>query len=185
MDRYELPELQRQYFSHSQYSPPIPSPSDHIVNWPDRYHTLTREKPFLDEMLENPDYAQLSLTDRVFGRQIKHGGLSTRRLAQLLYERCTLHYSHMGEINHRHMKCQEDLFLAKLHQQDDNGRHLSNLERLLVQLESDKRREENQFWQDTLDLRQTMFDKAQDYATAKDRAAILQPFSLGGTYDLV
>jgi len=183
MDIYELPELQKQYFSHSQYSPPVPSPSDELVNWPDRYHTLNRERPFLDEALETADYRQLSLADQVFGRQIKQTGLSTRRLAQLLYERCTLHYSHMAEINHRHMKCQEYLFLAQLNRRDDGGRRLSNLERLLVQLESDRRREESQFWKDTLDLRQTTFDKAQDYATAKDRASILQPF--GGTYGLV
>ena len=183
MNLYELPELQRIYFSHSQYSPPVPTPSDHIVNWPDKYHTLNSERPFLDQTLEMPDYRSQTLADQVFGRQVKHAKLGTKRLAQLLYERCTLHYTHIAEINHRLGKCEEYLFLAKLNPQDPGGRHLSNLERLLLQLESDRRREGLGFWKDSLDLRQAMFEKAEEYATTKDRAAILQPF--GGTYDLV
>ena len=89
----------------------------------------------------------------------------------------------MADIRHRHGKCQEDLFLAKLNAQADGGRHLASLEKLLVQLESDKRREELAYWKDTAELRNTLFENAKEYATARDRAAILKPF--GGTHELV
>jgi len=181
MDRYQLHRFQQEYFSHSQYSPEAPAPSAYIVSWPASY-SLEAERPFLDEILEKQDYAKTTLPDRVFGRQIRHTRLSARRLARLLQERCALHYRHLAEINHRFMRCQEYLFLARLQGQADS-RHLSNLERLLVQLESDKRKEELAFWKDSTDLRNALFEEAQEYATARDRASILQPF--GGTYDLV
>ena len=183
MDIYTLPEIQKQYFSHSQYSPPAPAPSAYLVTWPASYAVLAAEKPFLDEALEKPDYDKASLADRVFGRQIKHTRLSARRLAKLLDERCALHYTHMAEIRHQNLKCQEYLFVAKLHAQADGGRRLSSLEKLLVQLESDKRREDLVFWKDSVELRNALFEKAQEYATARDRASILEPF--GGTHDLV
>jgi len=181
MDRYQLHRFQQEYFSHSQYSPQAPAPSAYIVGRPASY-SLEAERPFLDEILQKQDYAKTTLPDRVFGRQIRHTRLSAKRLAKLLQERCVLHYRHLAEINHRSMRCQEYLFLARLQGQADS-RHLSNLERLLVQLESEKRREELALWKDTMELRNALFEKTQEYATAKDRAAVLQPF--GGSYDLL
>jgi hypothetical protein len=45
-------------------------------------------------------------------------------------------YRHIAEIRHRHMKCQEYLFCARLLGQADGGKRPSDLERILLQLES-------------------------------------------------
>jgi hypothetical protein len=172
MNRYDLPELQRLYFSQSQYSPP-PSPADSLMQWPGTYPTLAREKPILDETLARVSDQPYTLADQVFGRQVRHARLGLKRLLQLLYERCGLHYRHMKEINHEDIKCQEQLFINKINSPMDGGRRQSNLEKLLIQIESDKRREELQFWKDTFEVRQLIFEKAMEYALAKDRASML------------
>ena len=79
----------------------------------------------------------------------------------------------MKEINHEDIKCQEQLFISKIGSPMDGGRRQSNLEKLLIQIESDKRREELQFWKDTFEIRQLIFEKVQEYAQTKDRASML------------
>ena len=177
MDRYKLPELQQLYFSHSQYSPaPMESPTDRLLQWPDTYHTLLQERTLLDATLTPPPPQPDNLAYQVFGRQLHLEGLSFKHLGQFLYERCKLHYTHVEEINHRHGQCQESLSLAKLNRAMEGDRRLAGLERTLVQLESDKRREELAFWADTIELRKGISEKAQDYANMKDRASILASF---------
>ena len=173
MNRYELPELQRLYFSQSQYPPLPPSPTDSLMQWPGTYPTLAREKTILDEALTRDTGQSRTLADQVFGRQMKEGHLGLKRLLQFLYERCGLHYRHMKEINHEDIKCQEQLFISNVTSPMDGGRRQSNLEKLLVQIGSDKRREELQFWKDTFEIRQLIFEKVQEYAQAKDRASML------------
>ena len=173
MNRYELPELQRLYFSQSQYSPLPPSPADSLMQWQGTYPTLAGEKPILDEALTRTPGQSDALADQVFGRQMQHARLGVKRLLQFLDERCGLHYRHMREISHEDIKCQEQLFISKISSPMDGGRRQSNLEKLLIQIESDKRREELQFWKDTFEIRQLIFEKVQEYAQTKDRAAML------------
>ena len=180
MDRYELHRLQQEYLSHSQYSPPPESPTDRLFSWPETYHTLARERDLLDAALTAPTASPDSLADQVFGRQLHLSRLSLEHLGEFLYERCKLHYSHLKDIDHRQMKCQEYLFVWKINNRLDPGRRLSNLEGMLVQLESERRREELAFLADTFELRKAVAEKAHEYASMRDRLSILD--SLGGKY---
>jgi len=55
------------------------------------------------------------------------------------------------------------------------------LERLLLDLESDRRKAELDFWKDTRDIREGLFDKAQGYQATRHRLDLLE--GLGGDHD--
>jgi len=180
METYRTPYLQEQYSFSSSYSPL--APYGRLVSWPESYAPLSAETPLLAEALQKLDYDSLSLPEQVFGRQIRFSQLSAKRLTALLYERCALHYRHMADLRSRHLQFQGYLFGASLQASLDNGRRLSNLEKVLLQLDSDMRREELAFWKDSTELRNALFDKTEEYATTRDRASLLGP--LGGAYGL-
>ncbi len=123
----------------------------------------------LEEALHppQPDYA--TLADQVFGSQARRERLSLQQLTHLLYDRGLLHKKHLCDIDHRHMDCQERLFIARELSPNADSRQQASLERLLVQLEKDKRDEELGFWKDTLTLRQELLEKAGEYRATRDR----------------
>jgi hypothetical protein len=67
------------------------------------------------------------------------------------------------------MNCQEQLSIARMLTKDPDSRGQASLERLLVQLEKDKRDEESAFWKDTAALRKETLEKAGEYKAARDR----------------
>lgn len=123
-----------------------------------------------------------TLSEQIFGREINHAGLSVDRLNQMLYERCSLHYLHLKDIRHRHMKCQCERFCLKLNSPDQDGRRWASIDSMLAQLETEKRREDLTWWKDTTEIRNTIWDKRWEYDKAKGRAytlGSLLPDSLG------
>ena len=131
--------------------------------------SLARPAPKADE----------DLASRVFGNQLRLKKISVQHLANLLHERAQLYARHVSDIKSRHMKVQEDLFREKLQSPREATRRQLALEGLLVQLEKDRRGEESDFWKDTRDIRETLFESAGEYQAASHRSSLLS--SLGGS----
>ena len=153
------------------------------MRWPSNYY-FDKFKP--DAQLLQKAFLQagkskyLTIADQVFANQKNHHYLNLKHLANLFYERCRLHSQHIKEIEHRHIKTQEELFGLKLTNLGSNARRISGLESQLLQLEKEKREEELAFWKDSADLRQKLFEAAAAYKTVKNRYSILS--GLEGEY---
>jgi len=117
---------------------------------------------------------------QVFGNQLRLEKFSAEHLANLLYERAALYARHMKDITSSHLKVQEQLFCERINSPQQATRRQMALETLLVRLESDRRRAELDFWKDTQEIRQGLFEKAGAYQAASHRARLLQ--GIGG-YD--
>jgi len=115
-----------------------------------------------------------SIAEQVFGSQARQQRLSMKHLANLLEERVRLHQRHLKDIAHRDIHIQERLFGAQLHWKLDNGRRATNLEKILVELDKDKRQEELAFWKDTAELRTKMFELAGEYGALQHRLSLLE-----------
>jgi len=171
-------ELRNLYFQQSQYSvkpeekkyayPPI-------LQWPANsyFEKLKPDADLLQQALKPRDnYKTQSVSEQVFGNDLKQQQISLKHTANLFYERCKLNKNHLQEINDRHLKTQERLFGVEINQFPDRNKQLRTLEGQLMQLEQQRRDEELAFWKDTVDLRQVLFDNAADYRGTKDRYTI-------------
>ena len=54
------------------------------------------------------------------------------------------------------------------------------LEAMIMDLEKEKRKEELEFWSDSKDIRESLFESAGEYQASSHRVQMLQAF--GGTY---
>jgi len=169
-------ELRNLYFQQSQYSAQQAKPEyPLLLQWP--------EKAYLESFKPDADLLQKaicpadtdpyhSLADQVFGNQKQLEYVSLKHLANLFYERSKLHKQHIGDIDHKHLQIQEDLFGVKINNFPDRARRLSGLEAQLLQLEQERRQEELAFWKDTAELREKMFEGAATYSAAKHRYSV-------------
>ena len=140
------------------------------------FEGIQKDAVTLAEMLA-PVYVPgeyVSLAEQVFGSQARQQKLSMRHLANLLEERVRLHQRHLKDIAHRDMHIQERLFGAQLHWKLDGGRRATNLEKILVELDKDKRQEELALWKDTAELRTKMFELAGEYGALQHRLSLLE-----------
>ena len=78
------------------------------------------------------------------------------------------------------MNVQEELFKEKLMSPREASRRQVALETMLLDLEKDKRKEELEFWSDSKDIRESLFENAGEYQASSHRVQMLQAF--GGTY---
>jgi len=169
------------YDSHSGYS--VPQPVGYVgrmyrITLPEHeaFEGIQKDAATLAEML-NPVYLPgeyQSIAEQVFGSQARQQRLSMKHLASLLEERVRLHQRHLKDIAHRDMHIQERLFGAQLHWKLDGGRRATNLEKILVELDKDKRQEELAFWKDTAELRTKMFELAGEYGALQHRLSLLE-----------
>ena len=176
MDLYSLPALQRQYFSRSEYSPSAPRypPADSLLQWPaNRYFDPPYKENLLLAEAINVLTPEGTLAEQVFSQQLHRGKLTLKVLANLLNERVRMHIRHLREIGHRDMDCQEALFGAKLQAALDGGRRQGNIEKIIIQLEQNKRQEELIFWKDTAELREKLFEAAAGHSDTRHRASLL------------
>jgi len=118
------------------------------------------------------DSQDSSIAEQVFGQQAREQGISLKHQANLLYERALLHRRHLKDIDRRLMQCHEQLSIIKMHNPIDGGRGQQNLERLVLQLEQEHRKEELEFWKDSKDIRQDLFENAHTYTAAKRRERV-------------
>jgi len=71
------------------------------------------------------------------------------------------------------MHSHEKLSILKMHFPIDAGRTQQNLERLIIQLEEEHREEEINFWKDTAEIREKLFEDAAEYSATKRRKDML------------
>lgn len=154
---------------------PTDQPTDPLVSWPKGIYArqFKRDTEVIHESLSPPDHAPGDLAAEVFGRQLRGEKLSTRHLASVLYERAGLYARHVGDIDHRLNKVQNELFRLQTIAPYDLDRDRLALERLLTQLESDRRQAELDFWKDTRDIRHELLERTQSYQASKHRADLL------------
>jgi hypothetical protein len=178
---YEASGMNGIYDSHSGYSVPEQVsylPRVYRITLPEYegFEGIQKDTATLAEMLTPvslPGEYQ-SLAEQVFGSQARQQRLSMRHLANLLEERVKLHQRHLKDIAHRDMHIQERLFGAQLHWKLDGGRRATNLEKILVELDKDKRQEELALWKDTAELRTKMFELAGEYGALQHRLSLLE-----------
>lgn len=147
--------------------------------------SLARDAETLAQMLTPIDLPQdSSIAAQLFGGQRYETGLSLQHFVNLLDERARLHRRHIADINHRHMHMQGVLFGAKLHGRMDGYKNAMRLEQVLSQLDEQRRREELQFWKDTMEVREQMWVVAKEYTALRHRMALFDGLEPGGTvYD--
>ena len=171
-------ELRELYFQHSRYSATEPkNPSyDSLLQWPSNgyFERLKPDAVLLKEALTSYVSPETSTTaEQVFGNQARQQKIGLKHLANILYERALLHKNHLKEIDHRLMDCHRKLSILKMHFPVDAGRTQQNLERLVVQMEEERRTEEINFWKDSIEIRQKLFEDAGAYSATKRRKDML------------
>jgi hypothetical protein len=179
MNLYTFHKVQEAYFTRSQYEPPQSYVyRDSLLQWAgNRYFdNLKRDVPLLEETLapapETQAYAA-TLAEQVFGQQKREHRTSLKHLVNLLYERSRLHHRHLADIDHRLMDCHSRLSIARMLSPARPDLEQVNLERLIVALEKDRRKAELDFWKDSKDLREGLFEGAMEYGAASRRARML------------
>ena len=160
---------QHQYVA-NKYSGEYPS----LLQWPVNgyFNSLKPDARLLREVMTPAATETASLSDQIFGSEMKQQHFSIQHFANIFYERCHLHKKHIDDIQHRHIQVQTNLYSVIINKSPDTIKRQSNLESQLLQLESDKRQEELAFWKDTADLREKLFETAGLYRNAKNRYAI-------------
>jgi hypothetical protein len=150
--------------------------SKEVFDWyrHESVQSMQRDAYTLAEMLA-PVYLDedATLAEQVFGNQARHQRLSLRHIANLLNERVKLHKRHLRDIGHQNMQVQELLSGERLHSDRAYGRRATNLERTLIQLDKEKWDEELGFWKDTVELRDRLFEHAQEYQALRHRTALM------------
>ena len=124
-----------------------------------------------------------SIADQIFGSQAERQKLSLEHILNLINERSILHKRHHAEIQRRHKDVHTQLEGAKRDWRLDNHRLASQLQSTLIQLDEQRHREELQFWKDTTDLREKLFETAEEYQAGRHRASLLEGTEIeGGAY---
>ena len=178
-------ELRKLYFEQSDYSTKEKAAEFEqplLIQWPKSsyFNKLSIDAQLLQKALKpKTDYQAKTLSERIFGTEIKKQQTGLSHLSNLFYERCRLHKNHLTELNSRHMEAQEKLFGAQINHTPDRAKRLSNLEGQLAQLEKERRDEELGFWKDTVELRQQLFENAGEYTAAKQRDLIFADVETG------
>ena len=138
---------------------------------------LEHEPPSIETYLETaPSPPDESVASLVFGGMMNRQRLSLEHLGALLRERERLHERHAFNLRHRNYEVQGRLFGAKLHGRLDDYKRATRLEQLLAQIEDQQRREELDFWKDTMELQRTMVEAAQEYDALRQRASLLDDY---------
>jgi hypothetical protein len=171
-------ELRELYFQNSQYSIEKPQePSyESLLQWPSNgyFDRLRPDAILLRQALSSYASPEASTTaEQVFGNQARQQKIGLKHLVNILYERAVLHRSHLKDIDRRLMDCQEKLSILKMHFPVDGGRSQQNLEKLVIQLEEQHRKEELDFWKDTTEVREKLFEQANVYSATKRRKDML------------
>jgi hypothetical protein len=169
-------ELRNLYFQQSPYSfEPVDSDKPLFLQWPSNgyFERLRPDADLLQKAL-NPETEDKDKTvsEQIFGNEIKQQYISLKHMANLFYERCKLNKQFFREIDRRHLEIQGKRFCAEINHTPENAKRLSNLEGQLLQLEQSRRDEELAFWKDAVELREKLFENSVDYRAAKHRESI-------------
>ncbi|MCA9441311.1 MAG: hypothetical protein KC964_10925 [Candidatus Omnitrophica bacterium] len=118
------------------------------------------------------DYPKVegTLAQKVFGQQVEEQKTSSRHLGELLSERWNLYRIHIGELRDEISRLKNRLNLASRPYVIDHPMRQANLERNLLKLESDARKEEIEFWKDSMGIRDKILDVANEYRKGVSRS---------------
>ena len=150
------------------------------------YAIIPAHKPVSDEVLKETAellrgivlerYASGSLSDRIFGGQLRQGRAAVMNSERLIAERGKLLDRHIREIDENRNDVITRLhFLRRpytLHRPQDVAR----VEKMLMDLDSARRDEYVTFWRDLARERKELLESAAEYQASKNRASLL-----GGT----
>lgn len=171
-------ELRELYFQYSRDSAEETKSHKYppLLQWPSNgyFERLKPDAALLKEALRS--YAgpeTFTVAEQVFGNQARQQKFGLQHQANILYERALLHANHLKEIDRRLMGCHEKLSILKMHFPVDAGRTQQSLERLVLQLEQERRTEEINFWKDTTEIREKLFEDAAEYSATKRRKDML------------
>jgi len=173
-----IARLQELYFQNSRYSGSKLENLfyDSLLQWPRNgyFERLKPDAALLKEALTSyTTPAPSTVAEQVFGNQARQEKIGLKHLANILYERAVLHRNHLKDIDRRLMESQEKLSIIKMHFPVDGGRSQQSLERLVIELEKQRHDEEINFWKDTTEIRQKLFDSAVAYSATKRRKDML------------
>jgi len=173
-------ELRNMYFQQSQYAanPTLVDERqyDSLLQWPSigYFDRLKPDAILLRQALTpyvSPETS--TVAEQVFGNQARQQKFGLKHLANIFQERAFLYRNHLKEIDRHLMHSHEKLSILKMHFPIDAGRTQQNLERLIIQLEEGRREEEINFWKDTAEIREKLFEDAAEYSATKRRKDML------------
>jgi len=172
------PQVRESYFYRSPYSDGKleRQPYDSLLQWPRNgyFDRLRPDAILLQEALRAYSGPQAStVAEQVFGNQARQQRISLKHLANILYERALLHKDHLKDIDHRMMEFQEKLSIIKMHFPLDGGRTQQTLEKIIIDLETQRHDEELGFWKDSMEVRQQLFENAATYSATRHRKDLL------------
>lgn len=113
-----------------------------------------------------------TLADKIFGQQVAEQKASGHHLSNLLSERWRLYQDHIGGLRDEISRTKNRLYLASRPYVVLHPMHQINLERQLLKLETDARKEEIEFWKDSMELRDKMLDVAHEYRKGVTRSRL-------------
>ncbi|MCX7012864.1 MAG: hypothetical protein NTW86_09960 [Candidatus Sumerlaeota bacterium] len=128
------------------------------------------DSPYLSHAVNPGDG---SLADRIFGRQLAEKSVLLEQSERLAGDRRRIHYARLSEIND--MRDDFRNRLAFLHRPYCTipSSQAAMLERLLLQLESERHREECAFWKDMAEVQHEFIESALAYHAARERHDLL------------
>ena len=168
MDRYGLTKINELYCSGRGLLQYGQAPREYVIAWPAEIHQplFQRDSQLFQEVVSVPSSSNDSLATRIFGNQLRRQKLSVKHLTNLLYERAMLYSRHVRDINSQHAEFFEQLSIERLLSPNGDGRHQLALESMLVDLDKEKRKEELDFWKDSKDIREVLFETGGEYQSA-------------------
>ena len=116
---------------------------------------------------------QRTLSDRVFGGQIRRGKVSIENSDRLIAQREELLKRAIREIDARHNDVFNRWCCARRPYSGLTSQEINRIEKTLLDLESDRRDAYLQFWKDVATEQKELLEIAAEYLAAKDRASLL------------
>ena len=156
--------------------PPEKGPYDSLLQWPANgyFDKFKSDAALLKQALTSYVNPQAStVSEQIFGSQAWRQKIGLKHQVNVLYERARLNAKHLKEIDRKLMNCHEKLSILKMHFPIDGGRTQQGLERMVLELEQERRTEEVNFWKDTAEIRGTLFEDAGAYSATKRREQML------------
>ncbi len=142
--------------------------------------TWEKERYVLSAALSQLELKAETLAEQVFGNQARQQKLQVVHDASLIAARYELHTRHVRDIQHRLSELQGEVSVQRMLNPMMPSKPQLDLEKLLLNLEAQKRDEELAFWKDTVKIRQELFTGIKEYQAMKHRTDILKSLEVEG-----
>ena len=124
------------------------------------------------------------LSSRVFGGQLRRGSASVKNLRNLISERARMLDRHLREIDERRSEAVNQVSFAKRPYSGRTPQDIARFERLLLQLDKDRRSECLDFWKDMTREKKELLDSAAEYGATRQRARLLSDAQVNSSFAL-